>query len=193
MTTPPSRSLHSTRPGRCLWPAGWPASCRSRGSGVPVHTSAHRQGAPSPTPRGPLGAGQCSPSCCSRLCPRPTRPPEEARTKVLLETLTPIPFQGWVTPGGPPPLPPPLSHTHRFKHTFIPTSIHTHTCTRTSSPVSIQHSHTCTHVLSHLHPSQPRDLRLGLNVGAMGWSRQDTLAETHHPAFKSPLQGPLGP
>lgn len=129
-----------------------------QGQQVPVYTSTHLQGAPFPTPRGRLGAGQCSPSCCSRLCPQPTCSPQEAHTKVLLETLTPTTLQGRVTPGGPPPLPPPLSHTHRLKHTFFPTSIHTHTCTLTSSPVSIQHLHTCTHVLSHLHPSQPGDL-----------------------------------
>lgn len=195
MTAPPSGSRHSTPPGQCLWLAGRPASCRSRGSRVPVYTSSHRQGAPFPTPRGRLGAGQCSPSCCSRLCPQPTRLPQEAHTKVLLETLTPTTLQGRVIPGGPPPLPPPLSHTHRFK--YVLSHLHPHTYMHT-------HILSCFHpTFTHMYtcPLPPPSLaaqrlalkRMGLNVGAMGWSRQDPLAETHHPAFKFPLQGPLGP
>lgn len=67
-----------------------------------------------------------------------------------------------------------------------------------------------THIISCFHPTfthmytcplPPPSLaawrltlkRMGLNVGAMGWSRQDPLAETHHPAFKFPPPGSPGP
>lgn len=189
MTTPPSRSLHSTWPGQCSWLAGWPASCRSRGSSVPVYTSTHRQGAPFPTPRGHLGAGQCSPSCCSRLCPQPTRSPQEAHTKVLLETLTPT--QGWVTPGGPPSLPPPLSHTqiqtHILSHLHPHTYMHTHVLSCLHP--TLTHMYTCPLPPPSLTAQRLALKRMGLNIGVMGWSRQDPLAETHHPAFKSPPPG----